>query len=476
MSSSVEKIRTARMMFFRSNLGLGFFGACAYKFDWVCQKLNPMIEGMVRFKIDSLAEVDNDSILINEDVISVDNYKPIHLVYVLSHETLHILGKHGLRRGDRTPEIWATACEHIVERDLYEIANDVNRQNNLAERFEPHDQNYHFVKELHKKHPKCTLEEAYEWLSKNQNKKIQMKTTNCSSGQNGECNQCPPSQGNDEDGQTQFVQVTDNASGESWMVPMQVAGVDQSKPVSEEMEQKLNTEADQFIADARALYDVMKDQGSMPSSMKEKLKDILKVEIPWERLLEKCIKTNTIMKPDERSWRQLNKFFLPHQITLPGYAFTEDDEGVGTLIICVDTSGSISQKELAKFSSVIVQSMKFFEKIVVMVHDSRTHQIRIFDKDDILGFQAFLENEGYAGRGGTSHEDTFDKIEEKYWNDMVERNELSMVISLTDGYSDLQHIYQKYDWIKNETPLVLLLTSTWSYDFKYDSIQSIYVK
>lgn len=463
MSSSEEKIRTARMMFFRSNLGLGFFGACAYKFDWVCQVLNPMIEGMVRFKEDDLAQVDNDSILLNESVISIPTYKAIHLVYVLSHETLHILGKHGLRRGDRKPEVWSTACEHIVERDLYEIAHEINTQNNLSERFEPHDQNFHFIKELHKIQPKCTLEEAYEWLMKNQNK-VKMEV------------QGQPGDGSGSGDGQEFIQVTDNATGDSWTVPMEVSGINQNKPMSEEMQIKMNNQADQFVADARALFDTLKDQGTMPSSMKEKLKEILKVEIPWEHLLEKCIKTNTIMKPDERSWRQLNKFFIPQNITLPGYSFIEDDEGVGTLIICVDTSGSISQKELAKFSSVIVQSMKFFEKIVVMVHDSTTHQIKIFDKDDILGFQSFLENEGYAGRGGTSHDHTFKQIEEKYWNDMAERNELSMVIALTDGYSDLQHVYKQYDWIKNQTPLVLLLTSSWSYDFDYDSIQSIYVK
>ena len=58
------------------------------------------------------------------------------------------------------------------------------------------------------------------------------------------------------------------------------------------------------------------------------------------------------------------------------------------------------------------------------------------------------------GRGGTSHRDAFDLIEEDY----VEGENIGMVISLTDFESDIESIWSRYNW-KDEIPFKVLLTS-----------------
>jgi len=66
----------------------------------------------------------------------------------------------------------------------------------------------------------------------------------------------------------------------------------------------------QIIAESRAIFENIKSQGSLPSYLTTYLENILKVEIPWEVLVDKAIKTNIIMKPDDRSWRSLKQIFL----------------------------------------------------------------------------------------------------------------------------------------------------------------------
>ena len=441
MSSVEKKKKDARIKLFRRDLGLNFFGALAYQFQLDVHEMSDRAEGYIMYNKENLDKSGDGIIHLNRKMVSQPDYTHDNIIYVILHELLHILQKHGLRRGQREPEAWNFACDHVVDRDLREIGK-VKRYKNAC----------NIIEELDKEKPKCSAEQAYEWIRKKQKQNKMTISMDKKSG---------------------MIKVEDHSTGEIFYVNPQAGGQDQTENQSPDDKKKYKYAIDNFLSHARALYETMKDKGTVGGSLATYLDKILKVEIPWESLLEKAIKTNTIMKPDERSWRQLNKYFQPHGMTLPGYSFIEDNEGIGLLIVLADTSGSISDKNLKQFSSVIIQSMKFFKTILLITHDVPIHQEKEFDSDSIRDFYQFINEEGFKGRGGTSHKAVFDRIEE-LWEDNEIKDDLSMVISLTDNQSDSHRIYQDYRWIKNKVPLVFVLTPNGDeHKYEYDSILNI---
>lgn len=412
MTSQELKIRKCKLKMFTNDLI--FFGMMANKFKWVIKDCPESIEGYITFDANNLNTIESGEIVINKFYTEKENHTFEHLAFIICHELLHILHKHGLRQGDRNPMIWNVAGDHIIERFLKTLSNV----------FKPFNNEYNIVEQLHSENSKCTIEQAYNWLISQQNNKVEI------TGDDDTIHVKEPNRNNEFD-------VNANMPGQK------------SSPEEQ-------TALDQFMAESRAMFENLKEKGSLSGSIVEYLDDILKVEIPWEKLVEKSIKTNIIMKPDDRSWRVLNKFYMPHKLTLPGITLTEDLEGTGQLIVCVDSSGSINNTNLKKFSGVIENSMKHFKEIHVLIHDVHIQQKKIFSKDNIYSFYDFIKNEGYKGRGGTSHTYVFNEIENEFWN--KNKDNLSMVICLTDGYSNIECIISNYNWIKNNIPLTLIIT------------------
>ena len=414
-----KKIKRSKLKMFTKDLS--FFGIQSYKFNWTFEEFNENLKdvfGYVEFNSED-GSLESGKIHFNSEMFENEKYDHVAICYTAVHELLHILNKHGIRKETRKHDVWAVACDHVVEREM----------RNMKKFLKCPLDTYHIIGKLDNDLPKCTTVQAYNWLLENQELiKIEQ---NCS---------------ND------MVNVTNNKSGEKMFSVSPTQG---GNTKDKNMEQ-ISQETDKFISEARAIFEDMKNKGAISDNLSQFLSKLLRVEIPWEELLEKAIKTNTIMKPDGRSWRSVNKFFQPHGITLPGYTMEESNEGIGTLIIGVDTSGSISKKELKKFSYIIEQSMKYFKTIKVLIHDVKIHQEKDFDRDNILAFYSFISNEGYKGRGGTSHGPLFKRIDE-LWDE--NSDDISMVISLTDLYSDVESLYKNQKFIKENCPLIFLINS-----------------
>jgi predicted metal-dependent peptidase len=411
------KIRKCKLLLFTNELI--FFGMSANKFNWVIRDLNrPEIEGQVLFAQNDMNKVESGEIIINQYFIEKEDYNFANLAFLICHELMHILNKHGLRVGDRNHDAFNIAGDHTIDRFLKNI-----------NKLQPYQNIYNIIDQLEKELPNCTTEQAYDWI------------INSSAKQNFNYHRPDSESG---------IHVSDKNDNELFITNPEVQGLEgQLDPGEQSL-------IEQFVAESRAVFENLKEKGAVSSFIKEYLDNILKVEIPWHVLVERSIKTNVIMKPDDRSWRVLNKFYIALDLTLPGYTMTEDVEGVGMLIITADSSGSVNTSELKKFSHIIEMSMKYFKEIHLLVHDVNVQQHKIFTKDNIYQFYEFIKKEGYHGRGGTSHKPVFTKIEEEFWKE--KKDDLSMVISLTDGYSDIENIISRYDWIKNNTPLTFIIT------------------
>ncbi len=428
-------IRKAKLKLFTNSLF--FFGMMANKFAWEIEPLSPQIEAFVKFNLNDPSKLESGAIHVNEHYLLKSDYTYNNLVFILCHELLHILNKHGIRRGDRDFNIWNIACDHVIEVFLKKMDSIIK----------PYNNQYNIIEDLYNQRYDCTVEYAYDWIKNHPN--------SVKYNQTGEMS----------------IDVTDGAGNYLFTVVTNLGGISSALDEDENIKAALT---DQIVAEARAIFENIKSKGDSPSYLVSYLDRILKVEIPWETLVEKAIKTNVIMKPDERTWRCLNKYFIPHKINLPGYAMIEDSEGTGTLIIGVDTSGSISDKSLKKFSSVIENSMRYFKIIKLITHDTQIHQRQEFTKDNIGNFYDFISKTGYQGRGGTSHRYLFDEIKTEYWD--KDKDELSMVISLTDMCSDIESCYKNYEWIKNNLPLVFIITKDGDYstlDSTFGSITQI---
>jgi len=428
-------IRRAKLKLFTNNLF--FFGMMANKFAWDVEPLPEQIEGFVRFNLDDPSKLESGTIHVNETYLLKPDYTYNNLVFILCRELLHILNKHGIRKSDRDWNRWNIACDHVVEVFLRKMSDLIK----------PYNNQYNIIPELYSQKSDCTAEYAYDWIMNHPNSvKIQQTSEMAIDVQDG-------------NGNYMFTVITN------------LGGVSSAMDADENIKAALT---DQIVAEARAIFENIKSKGDSPGYLVTYLDKILKVEIPWETLVEKAIKTNVIMKPDERTWRCLNKYFVPHKINLPGYALIEDNEGTGTLIICIDSSGSVSDKNLKKFSSVVENSMKYFKTIKLLVHDTTIHQRKEFTKDNIGEFYHFVSIIGYQGRGGTSHRDVFKEIQTEYWE--KDKDELSMVISLTDMASDIESCYKQQEWIHNNLPLVFIITkdgSILNLDNSFGSITQI---
>ena len=440
ITEKIKKLtKKAKLKMFTKDLM--FFGLQSYKFDWSFEDPgHENVEGWVLFNKDNPDQLEAGSIHFNSRIINKDDYTYNHLCYLNCHELLHILNKHGSRRGNRRNDVWCVACDHVVETELKNMSNIIKPWNNQ----------YNIIPELTKEMPNCTAEKAYNWLMNNKSFATRI-SQNPKTGQ---------------------IEVKDQNGNVMFTVSPMQGGADEKGKI----DQQTTQEVEQFVSEARAIFNDMKKKGTISGSIAEHLKNILKVEIPWDELLEKAIKTNVVLKPDGRSWRNLNKYYICHGLTLPGINMEESNEGVGTLIVLVDTSGSVSKKQLRQFSYIIEKSMQYFKTVKLLIHDIDIHQEVEFNKDNILKFYNFISNEGYKGRGGTSHKPAFDKCE-KMWEKNAD--EISMIISLTDCYSDIEHIYNNYNFLKNNTPLVFLITpdgKKMSLDKDFGEITQIFIK
>jgi predicted metal-dependent peptidase len=428
-------IRKAKLKFFRRDCPFTMFGILAYKFKWEIENLPLSMEGGVLLdkREDSKNTCIDNTIHINENFIGQLDYEHDDLIGLLTHELLHILHRHGILGAKKSNHrMWNFACDHVVDRDCKKMGISF------------YNDQFNIIEELEQEIPNCTVFQAYDWLIQKVKKAKDRFSIKESTDQNG---------------QTSY-EITDNKTGQKYNVRPVPGNI---KGKSDKDTNQVKEEIELVVNEARAVNNILneKNQGSGNDFIKEYLNKLLEVEIPWEELLEKAIKTNTILKPNDRSWRKLNNYYRPHGINLPGYSLEEEKEAIGYLVVLCDISGSISKKEQKQFAYITSQSLKYFEKVILLVHNTKIIQNVEFNQDDQMEFYNFITNIGIATGGGTSHEDCYQYIQKEIWDkDNESRDKLSMVIMLTDGYSDIEseHKEKNITWNKSVSTVIVCTT------------------
>jgi predicted metal-dependent peptidase len=89
---------------------------------------------------------------------------------------------------------------------------------------------------------------------------------------------------------------------------------------------------------------IAKAQGKLPAGLDRMIQEVLQPKLPWREILSRFITENA---KNDYTWTQPNKRYLYSGLYLPALNVPT----LGTIAIIIDTSGSISQKELDTFAS-----------------------------------------------------------------------------------------------------------------------------
>ena len=189
--------------------------------------------------------------------------------------------------------------------------------------------------------------------------------------------------------------------------------------MSQEEKQQLAKEIDQAIRQGQIAHQKVAGKGA--GGMDRAIQELLEPKVNWREVLREYVKTMCRAK-DTSSWRRVNRRFLSMGAYMPSLI----GERVGRLVIAIDTSGSIGDKELAEFLSEV-------KGIAEEVNPSAVDLI--YWDSDVAGHEEYDETTvpnivsatRPKGGGGTSPSCVSEYLKEK-------KIEPECIIILTDGY------------------------------------------
>jgi predicted metal-dependent peptidase len=195
--------------------------------------------------------------------------------------------------------------------------------------------------------------------------------------------------------------------------------------VNEDGEEPPPTDAEKREQEAQIKVDIAQAaqaarmKGKLSSSIARIVDEIIYVKTPWQDILERFM-VNKVK--NETTWNRPNRRYIGSDIYLPSL---NSVGAMGPMVIGVDESGSIQNRELQHFGAHvnrIIETCKP-EKVFVVHCDSRVSKVEEFGPEDYpIPFKAY-------GGGGTAFIPVFERIAEL-------GIEPSAVVYFTDGYGD----------------------------------------
>jgi predicted metal-dependent peptidase len=134
--------------------------------------------------------------------------------------------------------------------------------------------------------------------------------------------------------------------------------------------EKLGSKVDEAIHQGGTLA------GRFGANIPRAIQDLMKPEIDWREVLQDFWTAN-VRGSDEFTWRRFNKNRLADGHYLPSTI----NETIGEVILAVDTSGSINNKDIAKVASRIQELCDTLppERIRVLWWDTEVHGEQVFE-------------------------------------------------------------------------------------------------
>tara|TARA_Y100001972_G_scaffold95723_1_gene117913 strand:- start:183 stop:1409 length:1227 start_codon:yes stop_codon:yes gene_type:complete len=288
-------------------------------------------------------------------------------LFVIGHEVLHVVYDHLEARGDRDPQYFNMAADYVINAQLKEAGLGKMPKVGLYDR----------------KYVGKSSYEVYDHLMKTQ----------------------PPIQ------QTLDVHIVmDGKDGDGKDGKKDANGIPK---MSKEEQKALKDEIKQAVIQAAQ---ASQGAGNMPSGLDRIIKDLTEPKMDWREMLDQQI-TGTLK--DDYSFMRPSRKGMSTGVILPGLV----PEPSIDVCVAIDTSGSISNKQLQNFLGEIKSIMDTFRdyKIKVWSFDTEVHNPQEFTPEkDILDYEP-------AGFGGTEFMANWE------WMKKEDVNPKKLIV-FTDGY------------------------------------------
>jgi len=162
-------------------------------------------------------------------------------------------------------------------------------------------------------------------------------------------------------------------------------------------------------------------RGKMQGNKNRAVNEILEPKVNWREQLREFV-NSTCKNKDRTSWKRPHKRFIGHDIYMPSMI----GESIGQVVVGIDTSGSIGQKELNEFLSEVVAICDDVapSSIELLYWDTAVAGHETYNQGD---YKALVQSTKPAGGGGTHVGCVNQYVKDK-------RIQPEAIIILTDGY------------------------------------------
>lgn len=261
-----------------------------------------------------------DMRVIGFDPAFIESLKPDVVLFVLAHEIMHIILKHGFRMQGRNAKIWNIACDHAINIQLKKAglklwAHCYCDEENFAG---------------------MSAEQIYDVL-------IQEKTT-------------PKGKGGKDKGDQGGLSNDVRAPGD----------MDQEERAVAERQ------IDQKVAQAASMARMADD---LSDDLERLVNGILNPPLPWQQLLREFMTEAT---PEDESWNRRNRRFPT--IYLP----TRWSVRMGEITLIGDTSGSISNQTFAQIGAELAEIVEQVkpERVRMVWADTKVAGEQVFEEGE----------------------------------------------------------------------------------------------
>ena len=390
----IDRIMGARTLLL---LGHAFFGSLIFR-------LKP-----VQARVSTMA-TDGKSLFFNPRYL--DEIAPEELVGALAHEVLHPALGHHTRRGNRDPKLWNMACDYVINPIVIDAGLKLPQGVLIDNRFRDMsaEQVYNIL-ERERDEAQRQGNSGNQQQQSGASGSQQQQSGAGSSGQQQQQQQSGsnPVNGNPSGNASQSAQPslpgTENADGPEDIETPGGIGQVLDAPNEEEPGQQMSDaqrsaeEADWRAAVHKAVaVSKMAGQGSL--GIDRALKAATEAQVDWRDRFQNSFSATI---PNDYSWMRPSRRHLHAGMYLPGIT----REGVGELVIGLDCSGSVSDRQMEQFGG----------EVNTIIEEHKPEKVHVFAFDDVI-----LRHDTYAcgepvtltryGEGGTNFDPIFKEIDE----------------------------------------------------------------
>lgn len=303
---------------------------------------------------------------------AVEKHTDAELAGIIAHEVMHCALLHPYRRGHRDPREWNEACDYAINQEVLNAGLKLPADVLIDPQYAGLSAEVIYAKRHAAPKPEPQDEQENEQESEEQEQEQE---------EDGDQEQPGPSTGDVEDAPADAGEGEGEGTGAG-------EGEGEPEPMSE---------SDWKIA-AEQANDVARGAGKMPGGIAEQVKAARKVAADWKAILREFVE-HTI--PNDYSWMHPNRRHIAQGLYLPGVS----KENLGRIAVAVDTSASISSRQLEIFAAElngIVNECRA-ELVTVIYCDTQVNKTQEFSADEEIVLDAI-------GRGGTAFSPVFETV------------------------------------------------------------------